>query len=112
MGAVAASYPAHCSSRRRLWRLRMAQYFGHLPSFDLLGGSGGGDDWGDWDPDRARRGYTSHVRALRDLDLHRDPIIDLPTSPRRTGDVSGATNLSPAGLAMSARAETEDYLTV
>lgn len=90
----------------------MAQYFGHLPSFNLLGGSGGGDDWGDWDPDRARRGYTSHVRALRDLDLHRDPIIDLPTSPRRTGDISGATNLSPAGLAMSARAETEDYLTV
>jgi arsenite methyltransferase len=69
----------------------------------------GGDDW---DPDRARRGYTGHVQALRNLDLHPNAPIDLPTPVpwQQSGDGSGA--LSPAGLAASVRAETEDYLTI
>ena len=41
-------------------------------------------DWDDWDPDRARKGYTGHIRALRDLDLRRDPLIDLTQSGRIT----------------------------
>jgi ubiquinone/menaquinone biosynthesis C-methylase UbiE len=88
----------------------MAYSNGRPPPFGAPGGvSGNDDDWGDWDPDRARRGYTGHVRALRDLDLHRDPVIDLPAPSARP---AGASGLSPAALAVSARAETEDYLTV
>lgn len=89
----------------------MAHFDNRLPPFGS--GGAGGDDWGDWDPDRARRGYTGHVRALRDLDLSapRDPAIDLPM-PRGAGGGSGPGSLSPAGLAAIARAETEDYLTL
>ena len=62
----------------------MAYSNGRPPPFGAPGGmSGSDDDWGDWDPDRARRGYTGHVRALRDLDLHRDPVIDLPAPSAR-----------------------------
>lgn len=87
----------------------MARFDDRLPPF---GPAGAGDDWGDWDPDRARRGYTGHVRALRDLDLSssRDPVIDLPVP--RGSNTSGVGALSPAGLAAFARAETEDYLTL
>lgn len=90
----------------------MAQQGGHVPGFG--GGFGNGDDeWDDWDPARAHRGYTSRVPALpalRDLDTHREPLIDLsaplgqPRQPRE--------GLSPAALAISARAETGDYLAV
>lgn len=90
----------------------MAYNDNRLPPFGPMGaGSLGDDDWGDWDPDRARRGYTGHVRALRDLDLTlpRDPMIDLPIPH---GGAPGPAPLSPAGLAAAARAETEDYLTL
>lgn len=88
----------------------MAHFDNRLPPFGPAGS--GGDDWGDWDPDRARRGYTGHVRALRDLDFTapRDPAIDLPVPRGPAG--SGPGSLSPAGLAAFARAETEDYLTL
>ncbi|MFI5274297.1 MAG: class I SAM-dependent methyltransferase, partial [Ktedonobacterales bacterium] len=86
----------------------MSQQSGRVPP---LGGFGAGDDeWDDWDPTRAHRGYTSHVPALRDLDLRRDPVIDLPSplgQARQPRD-----GLSPAALAIAARAETDDYLTV
>jgi arsenite methyltransferase len=86
----------------------MSQYRGLPPA----PGGGNNNDWDDWDPDRARTGYTGHIPALRDLDLRPDASIVLPnpvvTQPAR---LSGGT-LSPAGLAASARAETSDYLTV
>ncbi len=75
-------------------------------------GGFGGDEWDDWDPTRARSGYTGHVRALRDLDLRRDPTIDLPVPVSRQALPGGAAGLSPAALAVAARAETADYLTV
>ncbi len=89
----------------------MADFGGRWPP-GWSGGGNGSDDPDDWDPDRARRGYTGHVRALRDLGLQRDPVIDLPPpAPRQTGS-PGPGSLSPAGLAASARIETADYLTV
>lgn len=69
-------------------------------------------DWGNWDPDRARSGYTGHIRALRDLALPHDPALAPPLPapyPRLTGRPD---DLSPAALAIVARAETADYLTV
>ena len=87
----------------------MSQQNGRQPPYGPLGGLGGADDWDDWDPDKARRGYTGHVRALRDLDLRPHPEIDLPTPINRPSSPGG---LSPAALAASAKAETEDYLTV
>src|SRR5258708_15526164 len=84
----------------------MAYSNGRPPPFGAPGGvSGSDDDWGDWDPDRARRGYTGHVRALRDLDLHRDPVIDLPAPSARPASAGG---LEPAALAVSAPAATGD----
>lgn len=83
---------------------------GRFPPFG--GPAAGGGDWGDWDPDRARSGYTGRVPALRDLDLRREPAIDLPAPVARPQAPAGSGNLSPAGLAASARAATEDYLTV
>src|SRR5215467_15466049 len=86
----------------------MSQQGGRLPP---MGGFGAGqDDWDDWDPARAHRGYTSHVPALRDLDLHREPLIDLPAPLGGRRPPEGA--LSPAALAVSARADTSDFLTV
>jgi ubiquinone/menaquinone biosynthesis C-methylase UbiE len=72
-------------------------------------------EWDDWDPSRARTGYTGHVRALRDLALPRDPALDqhtplFPQLPRST-PAPGA-NLSPAAQAILARASSESYLTV
>jgi ubiquinone/menaquinone biosynthesis C-methylase UbiE len=89
----------------------MAHNDGRHPPYGPVGGMGG-DDWDDWDPTRARSGYTGHVRALRDLDLHRDPAIDLPTPVSRQAPPGGYAGLSPAALAVAARAETSDYLTV
>lgn len=89
----------------------MAHSDGRLPPFGSLGGKSD-DAWDDWDPDRAKRGYTGHVRALRDLDLQRDPMIDLPAPVARHPGQSSPGALSPAALAASARAEKEDPLTV
>jgi arsenite methyltransferase len=87
----------------------MADNENRLPPFGA-GGAGGSADWDDWDPSRARKGYTGHVRALRDLDLRRDPLGDLPAPvPRQPGQAAGT--LSPAALALAARVETSDYLT-
>src|SRR5262249_25399871 len=94
----------------RVWRAaRMTNRDSRLPPFGSLSSD---DDWADWDPERARRGYTGHLPALRDLDLPRDPIIDLPVPLPRPPTLAGAGALGPAGLAASARAATEDYLTV
>lgn len=94
----------------------MSQRDDRPPPFGPLGALGGrgANGWDDWDPDEARRGYTGHVRALRDLDLRPGPLIDLPTPIHRPGAPGGvsAGGLSPAGLAASAKADTEDYLTV
>lgn len=88
---------------------------GYDPRFPPFGTSGAGDvrDWDDWDPGRARRGYTQQVPAIPKLPSPSDPSsIDLPgvVIPRRSA--SGLDALGPAGLALSARAEREDYLTV
>lgn len=91
----------------------MTSYNDRFPPFGLGGaGASGGDEWDDWDPDRARRGYTGHVRALRDLDLRPNAPIDLPTPVPRPLGAPGGGPLSPAGLAASVRAETADYLSV
>ncbi|HEV2456769.1 MAG TPA: class I SAM-dependent methyltransferase [Ktedonobacterales bacterium] len=98
----------------------MTQQGGRLPPFGT-----GEEDWDDWDPTRARSGYTGHVRALRDLDLARPggplasgiwppgphPVIDLP-APLPRQQPAAADALGPAGLAAGARAETEDFLTI
>jgi ubiquinone/menaquinone biosynthesis C-methylase UbiE len=89
----------------------MAHNDGRFPPLGSSGGMGG-DEWDDWDPTRARSGYTGHVRALRDLDLQRDPIIDLPAPIARQAIPGGHAGLSPAALAIAARVETADYLTV
>jgi 2-polyprenyl-3-methyl-5-hydroxy-6-metoxy-1,4-benzoquinol methylase len=87
---------------------------GYDPRFPPFGSSGSGDasDWDDWDPNRARRGYTQQVPAVSRLPLPPDPSIDLPgiVAPRQPA--KGHDALGPAGLALSARAEREDYLTV
>lgn len=88
---------------------------GYDPRFPPFGTSGSDDanDWDDWDPNRARRGYTHQMPAISSLPLPPDPAsIDLPgvVAPRRPA--SGLDALGPAGLALSARAEKEDYLTV
>lgn len=87
---------------------------GYDPRFPPFGTSGSGDasDWDDWDPSRARRGYTHQMPAISSLPMPPDPGIDLPgiVTPRRP--TSGLDALGPAGLALSARAEKEDYLTV
>lgn len=69
-------------------------------------------DGDDWDPGRAKSGYTGHVRALRDLAIARDPAYDQPSALPRPHLAGGDDELSPAGRALLARAETEDYLTV
>lgn len=91
----------------------MARFDGSPPPGSARGAEGSGG-WDDWDPAQAHRGYTGHMRALRDLDLARDPTRNLPPpllNQRATG--AGTQNpLSSAALALSVRAETEDYLTV
>lgn len=77
-----------------------------------LGGLGGGDSWDDWDPGSARRGYTEHIGALRGLSSPSRNPIDLPQPSLARVPNGEAPPLSPAALALSARADTEDYLTV
>lgn len=68
--------------------------------------------WDGWDPEQARRGYTGHARALRDLEaghLGGRPVLPVmggTTTPAASGE------LGPAALALSARAATSDPLTV
>jgi len=86
------------------------------------GASWGGDDSSVWDPSQARRGYTAHLPALSDLemarraqtplDAQRDAALDLPLPALSRQRPGGMTGLSPAALALTARAETTDYLTV
>ncbi|HUY78514.1 MAG TPA: class I SAM-dependent methyltransferase [Ktedonobacterales bacterium] len=91
------------------------------------GAASGGSSWGDsdssvWDPSQARRGYTAHLPALSDLemarraqtplDARRDAALDLPLSALSRQRPGGMSGLSPAALALTARAETTDYLTV
>ncbi len=106
-----------------------------FPSLDSFGTSSrgssgntsGASPWGDsdssvWDPSQARRGYTAHLPALSDLemarraqtplDARRDAALDLPLPALSRQRPGGMTGLSPAALALTARAETTDYLTV
>ncbi len=91
----------------------MGPFDNRMPPRGPLGGAAGsGDDWDDWDPTRARLGYTGRMGAL--------PWT--PTGSQGAGDRSdlagaqrrgsGGDALSPTALALSARADTEDYLTV
>jgi ubiquinone/menaquinone biosynthesis C-methylase UbiE len=73
----------------------------------------GAGAWDDWDPGNARRGYTEQMGALRGLSSPSKNPIDLPTPAALSRAPSGeAQQLSPAALALSARADTQDYLTV
>lgn len=88
----------------------MPQFDGRTPPH-VPGASG----WGEWDPGDAHWGYTGKMGALgglapgAQLPGGAHPLIDLPPPVQRPPTVEG---LSPAGLAASLRAETEDYLTV
>ncbi|HEX9038890.1 MAG TPA: methyltransferase domain-containing protein [Ktedonobacterales bacterium] len=85
--------------------------FDDQPPRGPLMGARGGSSWDDWDPGSARRGYTEKMDALRGITgLSRNPI-DLP-EPSLAHAAPDAPALSPAALALSARADTEDYLTV
>lgn len=84
---------------------------GPLGGLGGLGGPrGGGASWDDWDPSNARRGYTEKMGALGGLSSVYGPI-DLP-EPAMARSSTDAKALSPAALALSARADTEDYLSV
>ncbi|HEX8981968.1 MAG TPA: class I SAM-dependent methyltransferase [Ktedonobacterales bacterium] len=90
----------------------MGPFDNRVPPLASLGG-GQGDDWDDWDPSRARLGYTGRMGALPWMGLgDRGGAIDLPdpTHTRQRG--VGAENLSPPALALIARSETADYLSV
>jgi ubiquinone/menaquinone biosynthesis C-methylase UbiE len=69
-------------------------------------------EWDDWDPSRARNGYTGHIRALRDLASPHDPALEpsAPLSGQRP--LPGPGGLSAAAHAIAARGASEDYLTV
>jgi demethylmenaquinone methyltransferase/2-methoxy-6-polyprenyl-1,4-benzoquinol methylase len=71
-----------------------------------------GADWDDWDPSRAREGYTGHIRALRQIGQPHDPALQPPTPLSGPLAPSGSRGLSAAAQAIVARAEREDYLTV
>jgi arsenite methyltransferase len=73
---------------------------------------GGARGWDDWDPERARSGYTGHVRALRDLALPHDPNLSLPVPVPRAQRSDRPDDLGPNAQAIVARAETADFLTV
>ncbi len=90
----------------------MAGFDNRYPPLGPQGSQGGGQDWDDWDPTRARSGYTSYVPAVGGPLLSAMPGLDLPTPVAPQRPPGGQQSLSPAGLAVSARAETEDYLTV
>lgn len=104
----------------------MARFDDPFPPLSTAGNPGGsswsGEDSNVWDPSQARRGYTSHLPALSDLELarraqrpadgQRDAALDLPLPAMARQRAGGASGLSPAALALIARAETVDYLTV
>lgn len=96
----------------------MGPFDNHQAPFGPLGGAQSGDDWDDWDPTRARLGYTGRMGALPWMGPGASGGIALPdpaiTRQRGLGGAGdmGAEPLSPPALALSARAETEDYLTV
>ncbi|HEU0025786.1 MAG TPA: methyltransferase domain-containing protein [Ktedonobacterales bacterium] len=77
-----------------------------------LQGAPGGANWDDWDPLSARRGYTEHMGALRGFSAPARNPIDLPEPTLARVPSGESPPLSPAALALSARADTEDYLTV
>jgi ubiquinone/menaquinone biosynthesis C-methylase UbiE len=75
-------------------------------------GAQNSDDWDDWDPSRARLGYTGRMGALPWMGPGAHGAIDLPDPAiTRQRGVDGEP-LSPPALALSARAEAADYLTV
>jgi ubiquinone/menaquinone biosynthesis C-methylase UbiE len=80
----------------------MSQNDGRLPPLGQ-----GPASWDDWDPAQAHRGYTGKMGAFGGP-AALPPRTDLPLPVQR----SRGDGLSPAGLAISVRAETEDYLTV
>jgi arsenite methyltransferase len=83
----------------------MAQRDGRVPPL-----GSGATGWDDWDPASAHRGYTGKMGALNGLDLGvSTPGLGAPAPVRRP---SSDGTLSHAALAVSARAATEDYLTV
>ncbi|MGE5333513.1 MAG: class I SAM-dependent methyltransferase [Nitrososphaerota archaeon] len=93
-------------------RQGMTGYDPRFPPFGMSGSSGA-DDWDDWDPSNARRGYTQQVPAVPRLPMPPDPMaIDLPGVPTARRSAGGPNALGPAALALSARADKEDYLTV
>lgn len=82
-----------------------------LPSA-LRPGQSGIRGWDDWDPNKARNGYTQKMGALRGLSAPGAYPIDLPAPTLGQIPTGEAPPLSPAALALSARADTQDYLTV
>lgn len=84
----------------------MAQWNGRLPP-----PGSGSDDWDDWDPARAHHGYTGKMGALGGLPPAAPPL-GAPHAPPPMQRPPADSGLSPAGLAASARAATEDYLTI
>jgi ubiquinone/menaquinone biosynthesis C-methylase UbiE len=82
-----------------------------LPSA-LRPGQSGIRSWDDWDANKARNGYTQQMGALRGLSAPGANPIDLPAPTLGLVPTSEAPQLSPAALALSARAAAEDFLTV
>lgn len=91
----------------------MGPFDNRLPPRVPLGSAlGSGDDWDDWDPTRARLGYTGRMGALPWMGPGAHGAIDLPDPALTKQRGVGGEPLSPPALALSARADTEDYLTV
>ncbi len=91
----------------------MGPFDNRLPPRGPLGGAqGSGDDWDDWDPTHARLGYTGRMGALPWMGPGAHSGIDLPDPALTKQRGVGGEPLSPPALALSARADTEDYLTV
>lgn len=66
----------------------------------------------DWDPSRARSGYTGHIQALRDLARPHDPALDLPASLAAAAPPSASGGLSTTAQALLNRAQSADFLDV
>lgn len=69
------------------------------PQSGHMGPLGASNNWDDWDPDDAHRGYTGKMGVLRGLD------------PDGESTTPAAPELGPAGRAAIARMESADYLT-
>lgn len=89
----------------------MGMFDDRPPPRGPLPGARGGASWDDWYPASARRGYTEKMDALRGLSGSHS-LIDLPEPALARSTPGDTAPLSPAALALSARADTEDYLTV